>query len=286
VKVLYIREEAEKLNLTAEATWSSYKQALREKDSPTFFDYDKDEIIISDSMEIQRLIDELNTGSALLTKVARSYGVSPEQMKLIINQLVRQDKLNGLFSSSEEYVSDSVAKTRIINLIEAEEHIDIRDQATKLGFPVEFIDRYMQGFESRIRSAVRPYNRIRFQDLSSEVGLPEKVIFTILKRLITDNKIQGSIDMVNEAFIIDQKFEQQNQGLNVSKVNEVPVTKPSDLWYILPLLLGLIGGIISYVSLTDRDKEMAKSMIYFGLAITIISSLIYYSWISSLMRFY
>lgn len=39
---------------------------------------------------------------------------------------------------------------------------------------------------------------------------------------------------------------------------------PSKLWYLLPLFLGIIGGLLGYFILKDRDKSMAKNILIFG----------------------
>lgn len=48
------------------------------------------------------------------------------------------------------------------------------------------------------------------------------------------------------------------------------VQKPSNLWYVLPLFLGIIGGLLGYFILKDRDKSMAKNILIFGTIWTVI----------------
>ena len=50
--------------------------------------------------------------------------------------------------------------------------------------------------------------------------------------------------------------------------------KPSKLWYLLPIFLTWIGGIIGYFLVKDRDKEFAKRLLIVGLALTIIPIII------------
>lgn len=40
--------------------------------------------------------------------------------------------------------------------------------------------------------------------------------------------------------------------------------KPSKAWYLLPIFLGPIGGIIGYFLLKDRDKKMAEKLLIVG----------------------
>jgi len=46
--------------------------------------------------------------------------------------------------------------------------------------------------------------------------------------------------------------------------------KPSKLWYLLPIFLTWIGGIIGYLVIKDRDKEFAKRLLIVGLVLTIV----------------
>jgi len=66
--------------------------------------------------------------------------------------------------------------------------------------------------------------------------------------------------------------------------------KPSKLWYLLPIFLNIVGGIIGYFAIKDRDKKMAKYVLIVGFIPTIILllasaitySIISYSFISSM----
>jgi len=51
---------------------------------------------------------------------------------------------------------------------------------------------------------------------------------------------------------------------------------PSSLWYILPIALGLIGGLIAYVYVRDDDSEMAKDLFTVGLIVFIINVILFY----------
>ena len=44
-----------------------------------------------------------------------------------------------------------------------------------------------------------------------------------------------------------------------------PEKQRSNWWYILPILFGIIGGIIAYFAIRKDDREKAKKCIYLGL---------------------
>ncbi len=48
----------------------------------------------------------------------------------------------------------------------------------------------------------------------------------------------------------------------------------SPLWLLLSVLLGVIGGIIVYVALRDKDPRLAKKGLLLGLTITIVAVLL------------
>ncbi len=46
--------------------------------------------------------------------------------------------------------------------------------------------------------------------------------------------------------------------------------KTSWVWYLLPVLFSILGGIIGYFLLKDKDKKVAKNLIYTGLVVLIL----------------
>ena len=48
------------------------------------------------------------------------------------------------------------------------------------------------------------------------------------------------------------------------------MTKPSAIWYLLPILLGPIGGIIGYFLVKDRDRKFAERLLIVGLIMVAI----------------
>jgi hypothetical protein len=44
----------------------------------------------------------------------------------------------------------------------------------------------------------------------------------------------------------------------------------SGLWYILPILFGIIGGVIAYFVIKQDDPNKAKNCLYLGIVLLII----------------
>ena len=44
----------------------------------------------------------------------------------------------------------------------------------------------------------------------------------------------------------------------------------SNAWYLLPIFIGMIGGIIGYLAIRKDDPKKAKNCIYIGIVMMII----------------
>lgn len=44
-----------------------------------------------------------------------------------------------------------------------------------------------------------------------------------------------------------------------------PKKKPNKAYYLLPIFLGIIGGVIGYFLLKDRDRKFAERLLIIGL---------------------
>ena len=53
-----------------------------------------------------------------------------------------------------------------------------------------------------------------------------------------------------------------------------PENKRSNWWYLLPIFLGIIGGIIAYFALRKDDPEKAKKCMYVGLVLFAIGIIV------------
>jgi len=48
--------------------------------------------------------------------------------------------------------------------------------------------------------------------------------------------------------------------------------RPNKLWYLLPILLGIIGGVIGYFVLKDRNRKFAEHLLIAGLVMSVVLS--------------
>jgi len=70
---------------------------------------------------------------------------------------------------------------------------------------------------------------------------------------------------------------------------ETKIKKPSRLYYLLPIFLGLLGGIAGYLLVQDRDKNFARRLLIVGIIMTVIWILVWvfvpailsYMWLTS-----
>ncbi len=53
-----------------------------------------------------------------------------------------------------------------------------------------------------------------------------------------------------------------------------PEKPRSNWWFLLPIFLSVIGGVIAYFVLRHDDPRKAKNCLYLGLALTIIGILL------------
>ncbi len=57
---------------------------------------------------------------------------------------------------------------------------------------------------------------------------------------------------------------------NQEKIPKQNYSKPSSAWYAVPFLFAILGGIIAYGSLSDKDSHMAENSLGIGLVMTLV----------------
>ena len=64
------------------------------------------------------------------------------------------------------------------------------------------------------------------------------------------------------------------------EIMEEVIEGPSFLWYLVPFLFGILGGIVGYVAVKDKDENMAFGLLLFGIFWTVIGSVLYLAAVS------
>ncbi len=53
----------------------------------------------------------------------------------------------------------------------------------------------------------------------------------------------------------------------------------SKWWYTLPILLGVIGGVVAWFALKSYDRKLAKNCLIFGIVFDLFKTLIFVSFL-------
>jgi hypothetical protein len=64
-------------------------------------------------------------------------------------------------------------------------------------------------------------------------------------------------------------------------LHKVENAKPSKAWYLLPVFLGLIGGLLGYFLLKNKDGKMAKRILIVGIIVSVIIAIVIFSGVLS-----
>ena len=67
-----------------------------------------------------------------------------------------------------------------------------------------------------------------------------------------------------------RKGKQERNG-----ITEKEKPRPTSLLYLLPIFMGLLGGILMYIAVKDQNQEMANTGMLVGVIITIIGIIFY-----------
>src|SRR5208337_602580 len=69
-----------------------------------------------------------------------------------------------------------------------------------------------------------------------------------------------------------QAFYFPNCGNNLSQASPAPrpAESVSAFYWLLPFFFALLGGVVAYVAVEDRDRKKATHMLVFGLVMTVI----------------
>ena len=88
-------------------------------------------------------------------------------------------------------------------------------------------------------------------------------------------ELQGKVycpQCANNLFILKDNI----QPAKVETVSTAPaMTSVSGWWWLLPIFLTWLGGIIAWAATKNRDPKKAKSMLIWGIVLTVIYGIIW-----------
>ena len=303
MKVIKLTEEAEKLNVPLEFVNQAFSKALREGKIYGLEAPEEAEIIQFKPDEIEVLVVKLESARVTPKTLETDLNLTAKQVLLVLNYLLREKKVKGVLTHDGEFLSDQILKGQVLKAIEKKRKADTHDIANQLSVSEHEVGKVIEKVSSQILVALAPYAQIKIEDLSVEVGISKEALLPLLKRIILDGRVSARLDMVNETLVIDKHKNGLEQPLISNKYRDsedkpllsrnetkTPVSyspsfnKPSNAWYLAPLLFGLIGGLIGYIAVKDDDGDMAGNLLILGIIITIVGGLLawaYSSWIFS-----
>jgi hypothetical protein len=288
-----LQNEAERLNVPLDAVKKTLTRAISKGEIQVIIDSQNEELIRYELEELDGLSEKLSSKRVHPRDLAEEMNLKVEQTRLIIDKLIGDGRIQGVYALDGSFVSQIIIRDSIIDITEKTERIDILEISKKLSIPQDITRLVIEEFSRQVIRATKPYKQIGFAELSQEANLPTKTTVTLLKNLISEGILVGSLDMVNRMLIIERAPETPTTlgRSEVSREQRIRTTyeKPSNAWYFAPIFLGLLGGLIGYIAVKDDDREMAKNLLYLGIGMTFINIIIlwgFYSWyISILTRF-
>lgn len=255
------------------------EKAISEGRIQGIIDVKNEEVICYEPEEVNNLVKRLGYERVHIRELASELGLKEEQARLVISKLLEEKKVRGFYTLDGAFISDETIKNLIGDSVEEIGRIDIYEISKKIMVRDEEIRQVIGDLSQQIINVIAPYRQIRISDLADEVKLSRKLTIALLRNLISEGKIIGSLDMVNDIITIEK-------APKTVKEPKIPKAKPSKAWYLLPLFFSLLGGVIGYIAVRDYDKDMANNLLLLGFLMTfanIITLWILYSWWLSVM---
>jgi DNA-binding Lrp family transcriptional regulator len=295
MKRVKFSEESKRLNVSIEAIVDATEKLLCEGKVDAIIDKKNEEFIYYKPEEMENLTRLLKSKRVLIKEIADELNLRTDQVHLIIDKLLKENKIKGIFTYDDEFISDTVMRNLVVDIIEETERIDIKEISSRLSVPEGEIRSIIEMLGKQVIIATTPFRQIKFTDLSHEVKLPERSLVAFLKMLISEGQLAGSLDMVNRIFISERMVASltitPSKPVEKGKVESrkeigkaETVSKPSNAWYLVPLFLGIIGGAIAYLAIKDEDEEMANNLLYIGIFMTFLGLIIILGYFSTQMR--
>jgi DNA-binding transcriptional regulator YhcF (GntR family) len=268
MKRVRFNEKAERLNIPVQTVITSFKKLLSEGKVYGVIDYKNGEFVYCTPKEIDELSKFLESKRIALIELAKKCDLKTEQARLIIDKLLEEGKIKGAFSQDGAFISTTVLRNLVIASLKETTNIDVQEMAHKLSVSNKEVELVVEELGELVDRTTASCSQIRLTDISRETGLPENLIIALLKTLILDGKIAGSLDLVTRVLIREPLLEEKAKATTIEKA------EPSALWWLLPIFFGILGGIIAYVGVKDDDRNMAENLLFFSILLSVILILI------------
>lgn len=216
MKAIEFKDEASRLNVSQDVIKQTFRKALLQGNISGVIDQKNQALIVFEHDEIDALAVRLSSSKISIKILAQDLNLKVDQARLVIEKLLQEDKIQGVFTNDDAFISDFALRRLMIEAIQKNERMDIHELSAKLFIPEYAITSIIDGIKKQIINDSSTYSQISLTDLSAEIGLPETVAVTLLKKLVQERKLNGQLDMVNKIFI---NYRQPNQ-LNGDKKTE------------------------------------------------------------------
>jgi len=134
-----------------------------------------------------------------------------------------------------------------------------------------------------------------YEDFENEYVKKEKEKMVDSNRVEEESKMAAEMSIEELQEIINAKKLKESKPAAEMSIEELksviklkasvktePNKKPTDVLYIVAILLGLLGGIIGYVIAKNDDEDMANNLLIVGIATSVIVLFLYFVLIASL----
>lgn len=204
MKAITFESEAKRLNIPIKSTKQIFEKALKMGKLCGVIEPQNELIICYEPAEIELLIKSINSGEDQISELANEFKLSPEQMELIIRNLLSSNKLDGVLSTNGKFISTASLLQLVINLSTGIEKIDVADLSARLFVSESPIQKSLDILIEQVNDATKLFSKIRIEELSDEIRLSPTFTLALLKWMITEGKMKGQIDMVNHALVLKQ----------------------------------------------------------------------------------
>jgi hypothetical protein len=106
-----------------------------------------------------------------------------------------------------------------------------------------------------------------------ELGLKIPEIENLIGKGMSQDE---AISKFSQNLAIEEQIQDVYSKSKPSKPSITPQASPSNVWYLLPVFFGLLGGIIGYVGVKNEKEEMANNILNLGIIMTVIEAILYY----------